>query len=97
MPAYLMEVHERWRRYGLAELRTGVHWGAEERDRLRGPACRPRAECAHCAAAGRQGLVEDTQHILFDCVLYEYSAEHAPNLSCSLPLRAPRPPALSSA
>ena len=73
MPAYMTEVRERHRRLGLTELRTGVHWGAEERDRLRGREARPRAErvCQHCAAAGQPGLVEDTEHILFHCVLYD--------------------------
>ena len=72
MAAYLSEVRERWQRQGLADLRTGVHWGAEERDRLRGPACRPRdqRECTHCAAAGQPGRVEDARHILFECILY---------------------------
>ena len=72
LPAYLRTVRERWRRVALAELRTGVHWGLEERERLLGAARRPPAEreCAHCAARGQAGKVEDTSHILLDCQLY---------------------------
>ena len=72
LPEYLREVRERWRRVALAELRTGVHWGAEERERLLGPVRRPAAqrECAHCAAQGQPGRAEDTSHILLDCLLY---------------------------
>jgi hypothetical protein len=73
MAAYLVDVRERQRRIGLAELRSGVHWGAEERGRLcAGRPC-PRVErtCQHCEIAGRPGLIEDTRHIIFDCVLYD--------------------------
>jgi len=34
--AYVTEVRERQQRLALAELRSGVHWGAEERGRLVG-------------------------------------------------------------
>ena len=62
------------RRLGLAELRSGVHWGAEERERLLGPARRPRDQryCMHCAAAGLGGRAEDADHIVFECVLYAH-------------------------
>lgn len=71
MAAYITEVRQRSWRVALAELRSGVHWGAEERDRLLGPARRPRAErhCEHCRAAGVLA-VENTHHIVYDCVLY---------------------------
>ena len=67
-PAYLDEVRERHRWRGLTELRTGVHWGEEERGRLDG---RPRSErtCPHCAARGGHAPVEDTWHICFECTL----------------------------
>ena len=65
MPAYLTEVRERRRRYGLAELHTGVHWGAEERNlvrarpelsaflkRLPRP---PRSVCGHLPVHRREG------------------------------------------
>ena len=73
LPAYVTEVRERQRRLGLAELRSGVHWGQEERERLLGRAMRPRAErhCQHCAKAQRPDLVEDTHHMIFHCVLYD--------------------------
>ena len=72
MPSYFHEVRERWRRQGLTELRTGVHWGAEERDRLLGPARRPPDQrvCVHCEQRGMPGLAETTCHIVFDCALY---------------------------
>ena len=66
LPAYITEVRERQRRLGLAELRSGVHWGLEERERLLGRAMRPRTErhCLHCEAAGQPDLVE---HDFFLC------------------------------
>ena len=66
-------MRERQRRLGLAELRSGVHWGLEERERLLGRAMRPRTErhCLHCEAAGQPDLVEDTHHMIFSCVLYD--------------------------
>lgn len=72
LPAYVTEVRERQWRLGLAELRSGVHWGQEERERLLGRAMRPREQrhCQHCQAAGRPGLVEDTYHMIFQCELY---------------------------
>ena len=71
-PAYIEAVRERHRRLALTELRTGVHWGAEETDRLLGHARRPAEQryCPHCAATGQPGRVEDTHHIVFDCTLY---------------------------
>ena len=50
LAAYIVEVRERLRRLGLAELSSGVHWGVEERERLLGAAMRPRAQrhCQHC-------------------------------------------------
>jgi hypothetical protein len=74
MAPYLVEVRERHRRLGLAELRSGVHWGMEERERLLGRYRRARAlrHCTHCAAAGIDGRVEDAEHIVFECVLYSH-------------------------
>jgi hypothetical protein len=73
MPAYLTEVRERQRRVGLTELRTGVHWGAEERERLRGASRLPQDQrfCQHCADRGLPSRVENTPHIIFDCTLYD--------------------------
>lgn len=72
MPAYLTEVRERRHRIALAELRTGVHWGAEATARLLGATRPPREQrvCPHCAAAGSPNRVEDVPHILFECTLY---------------------------
>ena len=74
MAPYLVEVRERHRRLGLAELRSGVHWGAEERERLLGLAQHPRDQryCMHCAAAGLGGRAEDADHIVFECALYAH-------------------------
>ena len=66
-PAYIDTIREQHRRRALTELRTGVHWGAEERERMLGRTRRPQAErhCPHCEAAGLEGRVEDTHHIVF--------------------------------
>ena len=81
-PAYIEAVRERHRRLALTELRTGVHWGAEETDRLLGHARRPAEQrhCPHCAAAGQPGRVEDTHHIVFDCTLYTDLRQLCPEL-----------------
>jgi len=73
LPAYVTEVRERHRRIALAEIRSGVHWGAEERDRLLGTRKRPASEreCMHCAAQRLLGRVEDAEHMVFDCVAYD--------------------------
>ena len=70
LPAYVTEIRERHRRIALAEIRSGVHGGAEERERLQGVHRRPTAEreCMHCAARGLLGRAEDAHHILFECV-----------------------------
>ena len=96
---YLLEVRERRRRVGLAELRTGVHWGAEERDRLNGPARRPAhlRTCQHCAENAQPERPEDTHHIAFECVLY---ADVRPLFPSLFPAGQPPPerggPALGS-
>ena len=84
---YLVEVRERHRRLALTELRTGLHWGAESQDRIRGAARRPADErvCMHCEAAGQPGSVEDTQHMVFTCSLYS-------GIRCSYPHLFTRPP-----
>jgi len=71
-PAYINAVRERHRRIALTELRTGIHWGAEERDRLLGLQRRARGErhCTHCTALGLPGRVEDAHHIVFECELF---------------------------
>ena len=71
--AYIDAVRERHRRLALTELRLGAHWGAEARARQQG-ADRPAREqrhCRHCREAGLGDTVEDTHHILFDCILYD--------------------------
>ncbi len=80
--AYIDAVRERHRRLALTELRVGVHWGAEERDRLLGPARRPQEQrfCPHCQEAGLGSMVEDTQHIVFDCALYAELRQLHPQL-----------------
>ena len=84
---YLVRVRERHRRLALTELRTGVRWGAESRDRMQGTARRPADErcCTHCEAAGQPGMVEDTWHMVFRCSLYR-------GLRCSYPHLFTRPP-----
>ena len=81
-PAYIDTIREQHRRRALTELRTGVHWGAEERERLLGRTRRPQADlhCPHCEAAGLEGRVEDTHHIVFDCNLYADVCERYPKL-----------------
>jgi len=86
---YLVEVRERRRRLALTELRTGVHWGAESQERIRGPARRPAAEriCPHCAAAGLPEVVEDTRHMVFSCTLYSGFRSSYPHLFTRAPPR----------
>ena len=97
LPSYISQVRERRRRQALAELRTGVHWGAEERERLRGAARLPPAQraCPHCAAAGQPSSVEDTHHIVFECVLYADLRQQYPQLFPPTGSPRPRLPALS--
>ena len=101
---YLVEVRERHRRLALTELRTGVHWGAESRDRIRGVARRPAHErfCIHCKAVGQPGQVEDTEHMVFRCSLYNGFRRSYPHLFTRPPSRevpqhelAPPPPQLA--
>ena len=85
-PAYLTTVRELRRRRALAELRTGVHWGREETDRLL-PALPPRRSrvCQHCGS----NSVEDVEHILFDCTLYAAERNRWPHLFAErLPLHS---------
>lgn len=69
---YLAAVRERHRRLSLAALHTGVHWGEEERDRLRGVERMPAAErhCQHFTQRRLPGTAEDTAHIIGHCSLY---------------------------
>ena len=78
MPAYLVEVRELRCRRALTELRTGLHWGREETDRLRagGPAPRTQRTCLHCG-----GGTDDVEHILFDCSLYAAERARWPELT----------------
>ena len=84
---YLAEVRDRHWRLALTELRTGVHWGAESRDRIRGAARRPAHErfCMHCLAVGQPGQVKVTEHMVFRCSLYS-------GFRCSYPHLFARPP-----
>ena len=63
--AYIGAVADRPRRMRLAQLRTGSHWLAEETGRWRGVE-RAERRCPHCEG----GVVEDAQHMVFDCRLY---------------------------
>ena len=80
--AYIDTIREQHHRRALTEVRTGVHWGAEEHERLLGRTRRPQAERhgPHCEAAGLEGRVEDTHHIVFDCSLYADVRERYPQL-----------------
>ncbi len=82
MAASVTEVRERRRRVALAELRTGVHWGAESTARLLGANRPPQDQrfCQHCAAAGHPGRVEHTSHITSECTLYEDLRAYHPSI-----------------
>jgi hypothetical protein len=82
LPEYLTEVRERRCRRGLAELRTGLHWGAEETGRRTVPLT-PRAQrvCPHC----QEDSIEDARHIVFDCPLYAPERERWPALFAGPP------------
>jgi hypothetical protein len=56
-------------RRAVAQLRTGSHWLAEETERRNGTA-REQRVCPHCAAHG-QRVLENPQHMVFDCSLYD--------------------------
>ena len=63
-------------RRALAQLRTGSHWLAEETERRNGTA-REQRVCPHCAAHG-QHVLENPQHMVFDCSLYgDLRARHS--------------------
>ena len=78
-PPYVTEVRERRCRRGLTELRTGMHWGAEEQGRRTGTP-REQRVCPHCPALDGPGGIEDTRHILFVCPLYAAERERWPEL-----------------
>ena len=68
------EVRERRCRRGLTELRSGMHWVAEEHGRRTGTPRKQRL-CPHCPAldgpaGGPAGGIEDTRHTLFVCPMY---------------------------
>ena len=78
---YIDAVRERMRREALAQLRTGSHWGAEETGRWEG-AAREQRICPHC-----RGGVEDVEHMVFVCPLYDDVRTRYPQLfaeECSL-------------
>ena len=82
LPAYLTEVRERRCRRGLTELRTGLHWGAEETGRRTVPfTARAQRVCPHCP----RGSIEDAGHIVFDCPLYAPERERWPDLFAGPP------------
>jgi hypothetical protein len=98
MPDYLSEVRELRCRRGLTELRTGLHWGAEETGRRTVPfTARERRVCPHCS-----GGVEDTHHIVFACPLYGPERARWPELftgrppDCMLSFSSQLPPPPSS-
>jgi hypothetical protein len=64
---------------GLAQLRTGSHWGAEETGRWEGIAPEQRL-CSHCG-----GGVETVHHMIFDCPLYAPLRTRFSDLFCPLP------------
>lgn len=69
LPAYVEEVRGRRNRRALAELRSGIHWGAEEMGRLMGLE-RSQRQCQFCQLLEAPGGVEDVRHMMFDCPLY---------------------------
>ena len=82
LPEYVRDVRG-WRsRRALAELRTGIHWGAEETGRLAG-LDRQQRICPHCAALGGPGGIEDAEHILLHCPLYSAERDRWPELGFS--------------
>jgi hypothetical protein len=81
MPDYLSEVRKRHCRRGLTELRTGLHWGAEETGRRTVPfTARERRVCLHCSDG-----IEDTHHIVFACPLYNPERARWPELFAGRP------------
>ncbi len=87
LATHITEVRERHRRVALSELRSGVHWGAEEQERLRGTNRLPPEQryCKSCETAGRPQLVEDTMHMIYDCQQYN-------DLRAFYPMLFPQPP-----
>lgn len=79
LPDYVVQVREQRSKRALAELRCGVHWGAEELGRFIGL---PRSErqCPHCHPLGGPGGIEDVEHILFHCPLYAPERSRFPEL-----------------
>ena len=82
LPAHTAALRERHRRRALSELRTGVHWGPEERARLLGDARPPLAQrkCPHCERLGAAAAAETAAHIVFDCALYAELRPRYPQL-----------------
>lgn len=78
-PAYLAEVNSMAWRQPLAQLRTGSHWGEEEKGRFEG---RQRSErlCPHCQQLDGPGGIEDVHHMCFDCPLYAAARQRRPEL-----------------
>ena len=66
-------------------LRSGIHWGAEETDRLLSSSCRPPGEraCPHCTG----GAPETVEHIIFDCTLYSWARDDHRDALVSPPRR----------
>ena len=60
---YLTRVHHKWKRCKLTQLRVGSHWLREETGRWAGIA-REARQCQRC------GILEDLQHVIFECPLY---------------------------
>ena len=86
LPEYLTEVRERRCRRGLTELRTGLHWGAEETGRRTVPFTpREQRVCPHCPLGRTEGRIEDACHIVFDCPLYAPERERWPDLFAGPP------------
>ena len=82
LPEYLTEVRERRSRRGLTELRTGLHWGAEETGRRTVPfTARAQRVCPH----SQEGSIEDARHIVFDCPLFAPERERWPALFAGPP------------
>jgi hypothetical protein len=79
LPGYIKKVRGRHRRRALTELRTGMHWGAEEQGRQTRTS-REQRQCQHCQRLDGPGGIEDVRHVLFVYPLYREERLRWPEL-----------------